>query len=220
MIHIYTGLGGVLAIFAIRAIDAGDFSRAFLLIFIASVIDYTDGPLARSVDSARALPMVDGSKLDTAIDFSVNVITPIYLLIGAERLPDPEWLWCALSLLPSLYRFANVNPHRKEGFFLGLPPIFVFPAFYVFFLPSIAPVLIIAYGILCFLPVGYIHPNEFRRWKMLTMTPIALWWVLYLGMTQDWFKWNTAIATLSALALFTYFGLSIVSFVMYCRGSA
>ncbi len=220
LVHVYTGTGAILAIFAILAIDASDFARAFLLIFIASAIDYTDGPLARRVGSRQVLPVVDGDKLDTAVDFSVNVITPIYLLMRAERLPHPVWFWCALSLLPSLYRFANVNPHRKSGFFLGLPPIFVFPAFYAYFLPSLAPALIIAYGVLCFLPVGYIYPNGFRRWKPFIMLPIALWWLLYLGITQGWFEWSTTTAAVSAVALLTYLGLSIAGYVRYRRAFA
>lgn len=219
LVHLYTGSGGIVGIFAIRAIDASDFRHAFLLIFIATVIDYTDGPLARRLDVRRVLPIVDGDSLDTAIDFVVNVVVPIYLLLRADRLPRPHWMWCALALLPSLFRFANTNPYRGAGFMLGAPPIFVVPAFYVFCKPRIGPLLILAYAILCFVPLGYIHPNRFKRWKLFSTIVVTLWWGAYLAVTQGWTGWSSVTMAVSVATLVMYVAVSVAAFVAYRRGS-
>lgn len=218
LVHAYTGSGGILGIYAIRAIDASDFRRAFLLIFVATIIDYTDGTLARWVDVQFIIPIVDGDKLDTAIDFVVNVVVPIYLLLRADRLPQPHWIWCALALLPSLYRFANANPHRSAGFFLGLPPIFVVPAFFGFFAPRLAPLLIITYAVLCFMPLGYIHVNRFGTSKLFNGGIVMLWWLMYLAITQGWVTWSGTTAAVSISPLVTYVAVSIAAFVSYRRG--
>jgi len=217
LVHVYTGSGGVVGIFAIRAIDAKDFRHAFLLIFIAAIIDYTDGPLARRLDVRRVLPIVNGDSLDTAVDFAVNVVVPIYLLLRADRLPVPHWMWCSLALLPSLFRFANANPYRCAGFMLGAPPIFVFPAFYVFYEPRIGRLLILTYAILCFVPLGYIHPNLFKHWKLFSTGVVTLWWGTYLAVTQGWTGWNNVTMAVSVATLVLYVAVSMAAFVAYRR---
>src|SRR5437588_694230 len=71
-VHLYTALGLVAAAgIAVLVVQGGDasFLRAFVLMLAATVIDATDGALARAVQVKKVLPGFDGRRLDDLIDF-------------------------------------------------------------------------------------------------------------------------------------------------------
>src|SRR5437899_5225746 len=82
-VHLYTALGLVaaaaMAVLIVRG-DAAAFRTAFLLMVVATIIDATDGTLARAVRVKKVLPGFDGRKLDDLIDFLNYAFLPLFLI--------------------------------------------------------------------------------------------------------------------------------------------
>ena len=71
-VHGYTALGLVAAAWiAVLIFDdqPASYRYAFLLMLIATIIDATDGTLARAIKIKEVLPHFDGRRLDDLIDF-------------------------------------------------------------------------------------------------------------------------------------------------------
>src|SRR5687767_3090507 len=82
-VHFYTALGLVaaagMAVLIVRG-GAVSFAWAFVLMLVATLIDATDGILARAVRVKEVLPGFDGSQLDNLVDFSTYTAMPLLLL--------------------------------------------------------------------------------------------------------------------------------------------
>ena len=111
-VHFYTALGLVAAGGIAVAIYDGtpdSFRMAFLLMLVATIIDATDGTLARLVKVKEVLPKFDGRRLDDLIDFQTYTSLPLLLIWRADLLPPGPGLLAAvaaagqcLRLLPGL----------------------------------------------------------------------------------------------------------------------
>jgi len=187
-VHLYTASGSVIALLILFALVEKNFASAFFWTFVATMVDYTDGTLARLFRIKNFLPRVEGLLLDAAVDFVVNVFLSVFLLARAGLLPDPKLFWCGVIFISSLYRFSNYEPDIGKGFFCGFPPIFTFWAFYIFyFVPSTPAIALLLglYALLCFVHTGYIHAARFNRWRLVNSLLLGTWWLVYLLITQD-----------------------------------
>src|SRR5437667_7300734 len=95
-VHFYTALGlaaaAGMAVLIVRG-GAASFAWAFVLMLVATLIDATDGPLARLARVREVLPGFDGRRLDDLIDFLTYTCLPLLLIWRAELLP-PGKEWC------------------------------------------------------------------------------------------------------------------------------
>src|SRR5438105_857847 len=92
-VHFYTALGLVAAaVIAVLIVEGTNeaFRWAFLLMLAATLIDATDGTLARAVRIKETLPGFDGRRLDDLIDFLNYSFLPLFLLWRAKYLPDSQ----------------------------------------------------------------------------------------------------------------------------------
>jgi phosphatidylcholine synthase len=164
-VHFYTALGLVCAAGIAVAIFHGpeSFRLAFLLMFIATVIDATDGTLARLVQVKKVLPGFDGRRLDDLIDFQTYTSLPLLLIWRAGLLP-PEDAWCLLvPLLASAYGFSQSSAKTEDGYFLGFPSYWNLVAFYLYVLqPPAWLCLTVLWGfaLLTFVPLRYLYPTQ------------------------------------------------------------
>src|SRR5437868_1585800 len=89
-VHGYTTLGllaaGLIAVLLMQG-GPGAFRWSFLLMVAASVVDATDGTLARRVRIKEAVPSFDGRRLDDIIDFLTYTFLPLLLIWRAGILP-------------------------------------------------------------------------------------------------------------------------------------
>src|SRR5262245_66104769 len=111
-VHAYTALGLVAAGgIAVAILDGspGGFRLAFRLMLIATLIDATDGTLARWVRVKEVLPGFDGRRLDDLIDFLTYTSLPLLLLWRAQVLPSGQEGWLLAPLLASAYGFCQVS---------------------------------------------------------------------------------------------------------------
>src|SRR3989442_10904960 len=111
-VHFYTALGLVcaagIAVFIVRG-DGESFRGAFLLMLIATLIDATDGTLARAVRIKETLPGFDGRRLDDLVDFLNYTFLPLFLLWRTDILSESQKYWLLLPLLASAYGFCQVS---------------------------------------------------------------------------------------------------------------
>lgn len=222
-VHGYTALGCVAAVFALIAAGRRNFETAFLLLFVATMIDYSDGTLARAVDASRIFTWVDGAALDSLVDFVANIVAPIVLLIHADLWPEPGWLWTTIVVVPSLYRFVLRNPYRTAGFFLGIPPVLTLPAFYIYalHLPRYAVMVVaVLYCIFCFVPLGYVHITRFRKHAVQHGLALLGWWAIYLIVTQQWTSNGRMLTLLSLVYVLYYLATSVRHFRAYMRSQS
>ena len=136
-VHLYTALGlaaaAAIAVLLVRgAPDA--FRWSFVLMLVATLVDATDGTLARRVGVKKVLPNFDGRKLDDLTDFLTYTFLPLLLIWRAELLPGAMQVWLLLPLLASAYGFCQVEAKTDDGYFLGFPSLWNVVAFYLYVL--------------------------------------------------------------------------------------
>ena len=133
-VHLYTALGLVaaaaMAVLIVRG-DVAAFRAAFLLMVFATIIDATDGTLARAVRVKTVVPGFDGRRLDDLTDFLNYTFLPLFLIWRAALMPAGYEGWLLLPLLASAYGFCQVEAKTADGFLLGFPSYWNVVAIYL-----------------------------------------------------------------------------------------
>jgi phosphatidylcholine synthase len=178
---------GLIAILLVRG-GPDSFRWAFLLMVIATVVDSTDGLLARRVRIKEAVPSFDGRRLDDIVDFLNYTFLPLLLVWRAQILPGGQEAWLFLPLLASAYGFCQVQAKTDDGYFLGFPSLWNFVALYLYALPlggwaSLAIVVLLA--LLTFVPVRHLYPSQGGRLNRVVIMLGIPWAVLFV-----WVIWS------------------------------
>lgn len=185
-VHLYTALGLVAAAgIAVLIVRGGDnsFRAALALMLLATVIDSTDGWLARRARVSEFAPSFDGRTLDDLIDFQTYTSLPLLLIWRAELLTGGQACWLLLPLLASAYGFSQVNAKTDDGFFLGFPSYWNIVAFYLYLLrPPVwtTLLLIITLSLLTFVPWRYLYPSQRAPYSRLTNLLAVVWFASLL----------------------------------------
>ena len=172
-VHGYTALGLVAAggiAVAIVNNQPASYRLAFLLMFVATLIDATDGTLARAVKVKDVLPKFDGRRLDDLIDFQTYTALPLLLIWRANLLHGESPAWLLAPLLASVYGFCQTNVKTEDGYFLGFPSYWNIIAFYLYvFEPAswFTLTLLVFFALMTFVPARYLYPTHrgrLNRW--------------------------------------------------------
>lgn len=165
-VHLYTALGLVLAasiaVLLVRG-GAASFAWAFAFMFVAVVIDATDGILARAVQVKKVLPKFDGTLLDNLVDFLNYTFLPLVLLWRAGVIPEGMAWALLVPLLASAYGFCQVDAKTADGHFQGFPSHWNIVAFYLYLfgLPLWANLALLwILALLTFVPSLYLYPTR------------------------------------------------------------
>ena len=184
-VHAYTALGLVAAAgMAVLIVEGGPaaFQRAFLLMLVATLIDATDGTLARRIRVKEVLPGFDGRRLDDLIDFLTYAALPVLLVWRAEVLPA-ELSWVLLvPLVASAYGFSQVSVKTEDGYFLGFPSCWNLVAFYLYVLRPpvwLTVALLVMFAFLTFVPTRYLYPTQRGRLNRWTNVFGAVWTIFF-----------------------------------------
>jgi len=200
-VHLYTALGLVAAAaIAILLVEGGAnaFRWSFILMGIATVVDSTDGALARRVRIKEAVPTFDGRRLDDLVDFLNYTCLPLLLIWRARLLPEGFDAWLLLPLMASAYGFCQVDAKTSDGYFLGFPSLWNVVAFYLYILPigswaKLAIVLVLA--ILTFVPSRHLYPTQPGSLNRAASILGGVWAVLVC-----WIVWNLPQGTESRIS--------------------
>jgi phosphatidylcholine synthase len=197
------------------------FRLAFALMALATLIDATDGTLARAIHVKKVLPNFDGRRLDDLIDFLTYVALPLLLVWRARLLPEGADAALLLPLFAAAYGFCQVEAKTHDGYFLGFPSYWNIVAFYLYALRPpgwLSVVFVAALALLTFVPLRYLYPTMKGRlnlWSNLLSVPWAglIAWSLWT-LTSDEAASRTAAFASLFFPVF-YFGASWATSVQY-----
>jgi phosphatidylcholine synthase len=186
-VHLYTALGLVcaagIAVLIVRGGEAA-FRQAFWLMFLAMLIDATDGTLARLIRIKEVLPGFDGRRLDDLVDFLTYAVLPLLLIWRAGLLPPGCEAWLLLPLLAAGYGFCQAEIKTADGHFLGFPSYWNLVAFYLYVLQPLPEwfslAAIIVPSLLTFVPSLYLYPSQ-RGWLNRLTWMLGAPWAVLLG---------------------------------------
>lgn len=196
-VHFYTACGLIIAsVIAVLLVNGGGdaFRWSFLLMGLATIVDATDGTLARRVRIKEVVPSFDGRRLDDLTDFLTYTCLPLLLIWRANLLPSGQEPWLVFALLASAYGFCQVDVKTDDGYFLGFPSLWNLVALYLYSLP-IGPwaslIIVIVLALLTFVPSRYLYPSSVpsRLNRISTVlgylwAPMIVWLALRLPPTS------------------------------------
>ena len=230
-VHGYTALGlvaaGLIAVLLVRG-GPEAFRWSFLLMAAATIVDSTDGTLARLVRIKEVVPTFDGRRLDDIVDFLNYTFLPLLLIWRAEILPPGQEPWLFLPLLASVYGFCQVQAKTDDGYFLGFPSLWNLVALYLYVLPLPGYVslgIVIMLALLTFVPIRHLYPSQpglLNRVSMIAgviWTPLVGWliWKLPGGAAPRLSESTMQIALFSLLYPIYYMGVSWAISVIHWR---
>jgi phosphatidylcholine synthase len=215
-VHFYTALGLVAAAAITGLLVQGGpdaFRGAFALMLVATVIDATDGTLARKVRVKEVLPGFDGRRLDDLTDFLTYTCLPLFLIWRAALLPPGLSFLLVVPLLASAYGFSQVAAKTEDGFFLGFPSYWNLVAFYLYVLrmpPWLVLVMLLLFSLLTFVPSRYLYPTQRGLLNGVTNLFGIIWtvllvWILWIMPDRESFADGEGINQAQRLALWSLF---------------
>jgi phosphatidylcholine synthase len=179
-VHLYTALGAALGLLAICFASQRDFRASFLAMGAATIIDSSDGPLARWLMVKTRVPTFDGALLDNIVDYLTYTVAPVFLMLEAGIMPGSRWGLALASfiMLASVYGFCRTQAKTEDNYFLGFPNYWNLVAFYLFCLDAgavfnVAVLLLLA--VMVFMPLKFIYPNRTVPLRPVTLTLGIIW---------------------------------------------
>lgn len=212
-VHALTASGVVWAFLALVAAAQSNWEAMFIWLGVALFVDGIDGPLARMVGITDVLPEWNGEILDLVVDYLTYVFIPAYAAMAAGLFPEGMGvLGAAIICLTSAGFFAKRDQKSADNYFVGFPAVWNLVLFYwmIFDLgPEVVLATTIAFAILTFLPVHFVHPVRVMKLRTVSLSIVGAATVLALlaivqGLAPaDWIKAGLA------LALIYLFGVSL-----------
>ena len=186
LIHLYTASGALFAFLALSRIFYDRYQDAFFWLFLAVIVDATDGVLARRADVASRLPWFNGAKLDDTIDYLTYVFVPAFFVWHALLVPD-RWSMAVVAamLLSSAYGFNRAEAKTEARFFTGFPSYWNIVVFYLYlagWTPEVNTAILFVLAVLVFVPIRYVYPSRTPVWRAPTIALGSLWSVLMAAM--------------------------------------
>ena len=207
LVHLFTALGSVCGLFAIRAVVTGAWEEVFVWLGIALIIDGIDGTFARMAKVSERLPRFSGDRLDLLVDYVTYVFVPAVALLQAGYLRGAFGvLLASLILLSSLFHFSDTESKTEDYCFVGFPAIWNIVAFYVFALnmPSWgAATLVLVCVALTFVPMPWVHPMRTPLLWPITFAATMLWCLAAAATLSSGFP-STGLAQIALILVAAY----------------
>ena len=220
LVHAYTATGALLAFLATQAASTRNFRAAFLWLFIAVLVDSTDGVLARSARVHERVPNFSGQKLDDIVDYLTFVFVPAVILWQAHAISG-AWTIpvVAAMLLSSLFGFVSEDAKTDDHFFTGFPSYWNIVALYLVVLklsPVVNAVILLILSGLVFVRIRYVYPTRTPTLRTVTLALGLVWSVMMLVLTL---QLPTPQRSVAWLSLFFPVYYTILSLVLHARRS-
>ena len=157
-VHAYTATGAVWAFLAAQSVFNNNWRLAFLWLFIAVLVDGTDGWFARLAHIHERLPQFSGQKLDDIVDYLTFVFVPALIVWRADLVPAGWSLPVAAAmLLSSAYGFVSADAKTADHFFTGFPSYWNIAVLYLFVFglpPLYSGIILLILAALVFVRIG------------------------------------------------------------------
>lgn len=212
-VHLYTATGVLLGLAALAAISSEAYGAAFAYMAVATLIDSTDGALARRFEVKRVLPHFDGARLDDIVDYFNYVIVPVVLVHRAELVPEGTigLVVGCLPILASAYGFCQADAKTADHFFKGFPSYWNIVVFYLYALRaplSFNVFVLVVLSIMVFVPIRYLYPSRTPRARRTTYVLGIGWAVMMLVLLVQLPQPSRLLTIISLFFPAYYFGMS------------
>lgn len=226
-VHLYTALGLPLMYLAATELLVNygsvekDASLFFFWIWVAIIVDSTDGMLARAVEVQKVLPEFSGRRLDDIVDFLSFAFLPS-IAFGIFGLFPEGWSWfCVVPIMASGYGFCQEKA-KTEDAFVGFPSYWNVVLLYLFLFqvdPWANLAIVGVLAALVFVPIHYIYPTKTALLKSVTLVYCAVWVGTLIAISL-WPKepWTLTVTWISLSFPVYYIVLSIVHHIRVHRG--
>ncbi len=211
-VHAYTSLGAVLAFVAFLALREQNVRVFLVALWIAVIVDSTDGLLARRFRVTKVLPGFNGRRLDDIIDYITYAFLPCLGFVEFGILPGKFAFLAVLPLLASAFGFSREQA-KTEDAFVGFPSYWNLVFLYLYLLrpPTGAAIgVLMVLSILVFVPTQYLYPTRTQRLRRVNLVLAGLYLAVigYLSLFPDSREAGT-IAWLSLVYPFYYMAVSL-----------
>jgi len=213
--HLFTASGAIVALATAMAICRGDVRTALAWMILAVGIDAVDGPIARWIDVRAACKEIDGRTIDDLVDYLNYTFLPVLLIIRANWLPDPVWLWASAPLLTSLLGFSHTSAKDESaGFFRGFPSYWNIVSLYLaIWFGGLGQwgtlAVVLALSLLTVIPVRFVYPNRAPRWRSLFLIGSVAWAVVLVLMVVNYPRPPSSMVAVSLVYPAFYVGASV-----------
>ena len=122
-VHVFTTLGIVAAMLALRDVITDHPDYAILWLLITLLIDGVDGPIARALMVRERVPRIDGYVLDLIIDYVTCVIVPAAFMWEFQVVPQNNFgvaVLCVMVFTSAIW-FSRADMMTDENWFRGFP---------------------------------------------------------------------------------------------------
>ncbi len=181
-VHAYTSTGVLLAFYAALSLKDNNIQGFLIALWLAVLVDATDGALARRFEVKRFIPDFNGRRLDDIIDFINYAFLPAIALKVFGVLPDGLTWIAALPMLSSAYGFCQDQAKTQDSF-VGFPSYWNIVFLYLYFFPLHpfwTAAILIGLSILVFVPIHYIYPSQ-TRWMQKPTLVLSFVYGLLVG---------------------------------------
>jgi phosphatidylcholine synthase len=218
LVHAYTGTGAVLAFLAAWGVVHGYDRVSLGALFVATLVDATDGMLARRARVKEVLPDVDGGRIDDIVDFMTFVLVPMMMLEASGGLYTLTMLpVVAIVMLSSLYGFVAPDAKSSDHFFTGFPSYWNIVVLYLLLFrvpPGANAIILLALSALIFVRIGYIYPSRTPTFQKTTLVLGGVWTVAIGAII---WLWPSPPAWLSIGSLLFPVYYLVLSLVLHAR---
>jgi phosphatidylcholine synthase len=208
LVHAYTATGAVLAFIGAWGVVHQQARITLGALFTATLVDATDGMLARRARVREVLPEIDGARIDDIVDYMTFVLVPLLLLDASHGLPQGAAIpVAAVVLLSSMYGFVAPDAKSSDHYFTGFPSYWNIVVLYLllFGVPPIAnAAILLALSALVFVRIGYVYPSRTPVLMRTTLALGGLWTIVIGAIIWMWPSPPRALA-LASLAFPAYY---------------
>jgi len=183
LVHVFTTLGIVASMLALRDILIGDVNHARKAIFwllLTLLIDGVDGPIARALEVERRVPLIDGFLLDLIIDYVACVIVPACFMYAFHVVPNNNFgvfVLCVVVFTSAIW-FARKDMMTEDLWFRGFPAAWniVGPLMYLLEArEGVGATISLVLSVLTLSAMPFPHMARARFMRYWTWTVAAVW---------------------------------------------
>jgi len=183
-VHILTASGAFFAFLSLVAAADQDFTKCFLWLGVAMIVDGIDGPLARKLEVKKWWPFWSGDMLDAVIDYVTYVMIPAFALYQSGLLGNGvaakyvSFATAAVIVITSAIYYADTRMKTEDYGFKGFPVCWNMVVFTLFVIsPSaiLTILLVLLVAALTFVPVIFIHPIRVKVLREPTLAMVGIW---------------------------------------------
>ncbi len=158
LVHFYTSLGLVCALFSLIFIASGNLKFAMIIMGLAMCIDSTDGTLARRWKVSTYTPQFDGRKLDDITDYINYAFLPFFFAYRFGIVQGAGVIVLAVAAIAAAYGFCQRAAKTNDGYYTGFPNYWNFLIFYLYLFhlsATASAIILFVFSVLIWAPVEF-----------------------------------------------------------------